>query len=166
MKCFCLFQAGLTVHHLEPIQTAFFSQSRLAPRRPSSNSDQGSNSAAVSKTSVLQFDLEPSVLHGESPPQKDGHQQEPSKVLQWLDPSDHHPSSWLAFCAGNLSESVDSNDAYDLVILPISVSTLSFHHHSPLLRPLLVAAVFPGILLGKTLVFIRKAGSSKLHSPP
>ncbi|KAA1132812.1 hypothetical protein PGTUg99_018095 [Puccinia graminis f. sp. tritici] len=141
---------------------SFFSQSRLAPRRPSSNSDQGSNWFAVSKTSVLQFDLEPSVFHGESPPQEDGHQQEPSEVL-CFDPSDHHLSPWLAFCAGNLSESVDSNDAYDLVILPISVSTLSFHHHSPLLRPLLVAAVFPGILLGKTLVFIRKAGSSKLQ---
>jgi hypothetical protein len=35
--------------------------------------------------SVLQFDLESAVLHGEFAPQEDGPQQEPFKVL-WFDP--------------------------------------------------------------------------------
>ncbi|POW03227.1 hypothetical protein PSTT_11316 [Puccinia striiformis] len=66
--------------------------------------------------SVLQFDIEPSVIHGESPP---GEGQEPFKVL-WYNVN--HPETdqleWQQICAANLNETQYQEHDYDIVMGP------------------------------------------------
>ncbi|POW19514.1 hypothetical protein PSHT_04569 [Puccinia striiformis] len=72
--------------------------------------------------SVLQFDLESSVLHGESPP---GEGQEAFKVL-WYNVN--HPETdrleWQQFCAGNLNETLYPEHDYDIVMGPTFIPPL------------------------------------------
>ncbi|POW15675.1 hypothetical protein PSTT_01903 [Puccinia striiformis] len=72
--------------------------------------------------SVLQFDIESSVLHGDSPP---GEGQEPFKVL-WYNVNDPETDrlEWQEFCAGNLNETLYPEHDYDIVMGPTFIPPL------------------------------------------